>query len=139
MSNYNSIAKKIDICTQEYLNNKSTSNLLLNNTYIIKSRKAYETDTSSKDLLKQIKDFCKGRFVDTQCFAPSKEIVVKDENGFFAGYKRVSLVTISPIEDFRIKWHLNYTYNSTFVNWYNLQEIIEHFAPDYPRNDYRVR
>ena len=61
--------------------------------YLLSNFKACE-----KDLLEQIKFFCKGRFVDTQCFVPRKEIVATDENGYFAGYKRVSLVTISPKE-----------------------------------------
>lgn len=106
------------------------------NLHSVMSRAAYllsNFKACEKDSLEQIKVFCKGRFVDTQCFVPRKEIVATDENGYFAGYKRVSLVTISSKEDFRLKWHLNYTYNSIFVNWYNLQEIIEHFAPDYPQ------
>lgn len=118
LSNYHAV-KNFDLITHKPSNDKlNFLNLSNKDICIAKSKTpdgvpdpANETRTSHTDLSEQIKQFCRGRFIDTQCFPA---------------------VRISPAEDFRLRWHLNYAYNSVFVNWFNLQEILKYFAPDYP-------
>ena len=118
LTNYSAV-KEIDLGIQdsfnEGLNFLNSSNkeacIAMSKTPNGVSEPAHETLTRQTKLLEQIKKFCRGRFIDTQCFPATK---------------------ISSIEDFRLRWHLNYAYNSVFVNWYNLQEILQHFAPNYP-------
>ncbi|MBO7060529.1 MAG: hypothetical protein J6W54_05460 [Fibrobacter sp.] len=117
LSNYNAV--NFDITIQKRFNNKLNPSKLSNKDVCITKSKtpdgvsdqSHEVLTSHTELSEQIKTFCRGRFIDTQCFPAIK---------------------IPSNEDFRLRWHLNYAYNSAFVNWFNLQEILKHFAPDYP-------
>ena len=113
LSNYSG-QKQINILIHDDFKDKRVKSNLSNEDTCVGMLKnpVHDPLTSQAKLLEQVKRFCRGRFIDTQCFPA---------------------VRIDPTEDYRLRWHLNYAYNSVFVNWYNLQEILQHFAPDYPR------
>ena len=59
-----------------------------------------------------IQNYCRNRFIDTQCF-PAIHLSKKDVR--------------------RIQWHLNYAFQSAIINWFNMEDVISHFSPSFPK------
>ena len=118
LSNYTPTNRKIEIDIHDSFNKRELPSIISNEDTciaILKNESFFGSQNgggTALNLAEQIKSFCRGRFIDTQCFPAVK---------------------IPKEEEYRIRWHINYAYNSVFVNWYILQDILEKFAPGYPK------